>query len=274
MNHNDPVNHHTPAVYTGQVRPGGPAAVRELGQLSVLKISVGAMDNSTYVLTCTATGQQMLIDAAAQPQRLLALLDPARVEAIVTTHSHHDHWQQALAAVRAACPQAHTYAGAADTPEIGVPTDVPLHNGDRVRVGQLELEVVGLRGHTPGGIALLYTDSRLPSGPAADATPVAGRPDTDTSVTGSTTTTTGHNTGVIGMDAPLPTHHLWTGDSLFPGGPGKTNSPADFTQLMDDMQSRIFARLPDSTWVYPGHGNDTTLGAERPHLAAWRARGW
>lgn len=40
------------------------------------------------------------------------------------------------------------------------------------------------------------------------------------------------------------------------------------------METKIFGVLPDETWVYPGHGNDTTLGAERPHLPEWRARGW
>jgi glyoxylase-like metal-dependent hydrolase (beta-lactamase superfamily II) len=68
--------------------------------------------------------------------------------------------------------------------------------------------------------------------------------------------------------------HLFTGDSLFPGGVGKTNSPEDFTSLLDDVTERLFDRLPDPTWVYPGHGSDTTLGTERPHLGEWRQRGW
>lgn len=54
----------------------------------------------------------------------------------------------------------------------------------------------------------------------------------------------------------------------------KTGSPADFTSLLADVTDRLFSRLPDATWVYPGHGNDTTLGAERPHLGEWRERGW
>ena len=61
---------------------------------------------------------------------------------------------------------------------------------------------------------------------------------------------------------------------LFPGGPGKTSSPADFASLMDDLQHRVFDVLPDDTWVYPGHGDDTVLAAERPHLNEWRSRGW
>ncbi len=68
--------------------------------------------------------------------------------------------------------------------------------------------------------------------------------------------------------------HLFTGDSLFPGGPGRTPSPTAFRSLMDDLETRVFGILPDDTWVYPGHGDDTTLERERPHLAEWRERGW
>ena len=62
--------------------------------------------------------------------------------------------------------------------------------------------------------------------------------------------------------------------SLFPGGVGKTWAPEDFTQLIDDVESKVFDRFDDDTHVYPGHGSDTTLGAERPHLSEWRERGW
>jgi glyoxylase-like metal-dependent hydrolase (beta-lactamase superfamily II) len=86
----------------------------------------------------------------------------------------------------------------------------------------------------------------------------------------------GHTPGSIALlyDDPSGTPHLFTGDSLFPGGVGKTGSPEAFASLMDDVESKVFARLPDETWFYPGHGDDSTLGAERPHLAEWRERGW
>ena len=67
---------------------------------------------------------------------------------------------------------------------------------------------------------------------------------------------------------------LFTGDSLFPGGPGKTQNPEDFTTLMDDLEERVFAVYADHALVLPGHGDNTTLGAERPQLPQWRARGW
>ena len=68
--------------------------------------------------------------------------------------------------------------------------------------------------------------------------------------------------------------HLFTGDTLFPGGPGNTFGNADaFATVMRSLRERLFT-LPDATWVYPGHGDDTTLSAERPSLDEWDARGW
>jgi glyoxylase-like metal-dependent hydrolase (beta-lactamase superfamily II) len=86
----------------------------------------------------------------------------------------------------------------------------------------------------------------------------------------------GHTPGSIALvyDDPHGHPHVFTGDCLFPGGPGRTTRPEEFNSLMDGLESKLFDALPDETWVYPGHGNDTTIGTERPHLAEWRARGW
>jgi glyoxylase-like metal-dependent hydrolase (beta-lactamase superfamily II) len=119
--------------YTGHVDPNGAPSTRDLPNITITKLSVGPMDNNAYLLVCKYTGEALLIDAANDADRILALLD---------------------------------------------------------------------------------------------------------------------------------------------GGPGKTTNPQDFTSLMDDLEERVFGVLHDTTWVYPGHGDDTTLGAERPHLAEWRARGW
>lgn len=86
----------------------------------------------------------------------------------------------------------------------------------------------------------------------------------------------GHTPGSIALclrDPAGPTR-LFTGDSLFPGGVGKTMSPQDFQSLIDDVEKKIFERFDDDTVVHPGHGDDTTLGAERHRLPQWRARGW
>jgi glyoxylase-like metal-dependent hydrolase (beta-lactamase superfamily II) len=213
--------------YTGDVERGGPAAERTLGPMTMRKVSVGRMDNNAYLLTCG--GSQLLIDAADDAPTLLSLVGPAGLETVVTTHRHPDHWQ-ALADV-VATTGAESLAHEDDAVEIPVVTH-PLADGDRVTVGECELEVIRLVGHTPGSIALLYQE---PGGIA----------------------------------------HLWTGDSLFPGGVGNTHkNRAHFESLINDVSARLFDRLPDDTWFYPGHGKDSTLGAERPHLAEWRARGW
>jgi glyoxylase-like metal-dependent hydrolase (beta-lactamase superfamily II) len=219
--------------YTGHVEPGGPAARRTLDALTITKISVGPMDNNAYLLVCRQTGEALLVDAAADPERLSDLVghgqDRPRLKTVVTTHQHADHWQ-ALGAV-AGANGANTVAHELDAGPLPVPPDQLVSHGDVVRVGEVPLEVIHLRGHTPGSIALLYRD------PA------------------------GHG-------------HLFTGDSLFPGGPGKTADPEKFGSLMDDLEARVFGELPDDTWFYPGHGDDSTLGEQRPHLAEWRSRGW
>jgi len=86
----------------------------------------------------------------------------------------------------------------------------------------------------------------------------------------------GHTPGSVALlyEDPSGHPHLFTGDSLFPGGPGKTSGPEAFASLLDDVSRKIFDRLPDDTWFYPGHGKDSTLGAERASLPEWRARGW
>ncbi|MFC0526941.1 MBL fold metallo-hydrolase [Phytohabitans kaempferiae] len=87
----------------------------------------------------------------------------------------------------------------------------------------------------------------------------------------------GHTPGSIALlyRDPAGIPHLFTGDSLFPGGVGNTRGDkANFQSLIGDVERKLFDRLPDETWFYPGHGKDSTLGTERPSLPEWRARGW
>lgn len=86
----------------------------------------------------------------------------------------------------------------------------------------------------------------------------------------------GHTEGsvALALKSPDGVTHLFTGDCLFPGGVGKTWQPGDFERLLGDVSTKVFDVYDDRTVVYPGHGDDTTLGAERPHLEEWRERGW
>ena len=216
--------------YHGKVKQGGPTDVRELADLIISKMSVGDFDNNAYLLRCRQTGEQLLIDAAAEPDRLLELVGDTGLAKVVTTHQHGDHWQGLAEVVEAT--GAATYAGADDVDGIPVPTAHPVADGDTITVGECTLRAIHLVGHTPGSIALLYDD-------------------------------------------PAGTPHLFTGDCLFPGGVGNTfGSQENFETLHRDVTTKIFDQLPDETWFYPGHGNDSTLGNERPHLEEWRERGW
>ncbi len=195
------------------------------------------MDNNVYLLTQRRTGAQLLIDAADDPEAIAGLLArgaadadvPARLEMIFTTHRHWDH-VRALAEIkrRTGAP---TGCGADDADGIDVPMDRTYRHGDRIRLPGMEIELIHLRGHTPGSTALVL------------------RPE----------------------NAPV---QIFTGDSLFPGGVGKTTSPQDFASLIDDVSARIFDAFDDDTVVHPGHGDPTTLGDERASLPEWRARGW
>lgn len=217
--------------YTGHVSPGGDAQRRTVAAAQIVKISVGPMDNNAYLIHCTESGRALLVDAANEPERLVQLVreEGPGLDLIVTTHQHGDHWQ-ALREV-AAATGAPTAAHALDAGPLPVTPDRLLADGEEIRIGELSIHVIHLRGHTPGSVALALTDG-------------SGRT------------------------------HLFTGDSLFPGGVGKTLTPETFTSLINDVETKLFARYPDDTFVYPGHGDDTTLGAERPQLPEWRARGW
>lgn len=218
--------------YTGHVESRAPAR-RTLPGVSIVKVSVGPMDNNAYLVTCAATGESLLIDAANDPDLLVDLVGEhaPKLALIVTTHQHFDHWQ-ALAAV-AEATGAPTAAHELDAEPLPIPPERLLAAGDVLTLGGLTFDVIHLRGHTPGSVAL------------------ALRPE-------------GERTAV----------QLFTGDCLFPGGVGKTWEPGAFEQLLDDVSTRLFDVYGDDTAVYPGHGDDTTLGEERPRLAEWRERGW
>lgn len=85
----------------------------------------------------------------------------------------------------------------------------------------------------------------------------------------------GHTPGGAAITAEINgTTQLFVGDSLFPGGLGKTTSEGDFARLFNDVKTRLFDVHDDDAVVHPGHGKSTTLGAERPHLDEWFKRRW
>ena len=216
--------------YTGHQEPKT-AARRTLPNASIIKVSVGPMDNNAYLVTCNSTGETLLIDAANDAEVLLDVIkqQTPKLSLIVTSHQHFDHWQalEAVAEVTGAPTAAHSL----DAEPLPVTPDRILADGDTITIGDLTFDVIHLRGHTEGSVALA-------------------------------------------LKSPDGVTHLFTGDCLFPGGVGKTWQPGDFERLLGDVSTKVFDVYDDRTVVYPGHGDDTTLGAERPHLGEWRERGW
>ncbi|MET8653021.1 MBL fold metallo-hydrolase [Nocardia aurea] len=218
--------------YTGHVSPGSNPQQRDIPGARIIKMSVGKMDNNCYLVQDAATGATLLIDAANEPERIAELVaqeTPGKIDLIVTTHQHADHWfgLKQVHADTAAPTAAHRL----DADPLSVAPDRLLADGDTVEIGELTFTVIHLAGHTPGGVALALTDA-------------SGRT------------------------------HLFTGDSLFPGGLGRTTTPESFASLFADVTAKIFDVFGDDTIVYPGHGDDTTLGTERPQLGEWKSRGW
>jgi glyoxylase-like metal-dependent hydrolase (beta-lactamase superfamily II) len=214
--------------YTGHVEPDGDWIERTDGPVLVRKLSVESFDNNVYVLACARTRQALLVDAAARPERLAEAVEGFEVLAAVQTHGHWDH-VRAWDGVRDELGLP-VWGHEGDAELFPRPVDRALGDGDRLAVGDLEVEVLHVPGHTEGSLLYLVEGAARP--------------------------------------------HLVTGDTLFPGGHGRTTTPEDHERIMDGLEAKVFARLPDDTWVYPGHGDDTTLGTERPHLQEWRDRGW
>jgi glyoxylase-like metal-dependent hydrolase (beta-lactamase superfamily II) len=215
--------------YTGDVEADGAWQDRRDGAVTIRKLAVESFENNVYVLACSRTGSALLVDVAARPERLAEALEDFEPLAAVQTHGHWDH-VRAWDGVRDDL-DLEVWGHPGDAELFPRPVDRELRDGEILTVGDLEVEVIHLPGHTEGSLLYLVSGDERP--------------------------------------------HLLSGDTLFPGGPGNTfGSRENHARIMDGLESRVFGRLPDETWVYPGHGADTTLGAERPSLAEWRERGW
>ena len=191
----------------------------------ITKVVVGPIANNVFFLRCRRTGDALMVDAANEAERLLALCRELDVGRVLTTHGHWDHIG-AAPAVREAGFQ--VGIGSADTPMLPG-YDFTIEDGDTLEVGDLRVHAIHTPGHTPGSTCF-----------RVEGSPV-----------------------------------LFSGDTLFPGGPGNTFGNAeDFATIIGSIDQLLFAALPDDTIVMPGHGDDTTIGTERPHLQEWIDRGW
>jgi glyoxylase-like metal-dependent hydrolase (beta-lactamase superfamily II) len=212
--------------------------IHDLRDVTIRRISVSDMDNNVYLLTAKETGAQLLIDAADDLPAIQWLLQDAAADTAVT-------------------------------PKLELIATTHRH-WDHIRALAELVEATGARTaagtddapELPVKVDVLLDHGDVGNFAGFDVTAVHLR---------------GHTPGSVALvyQDPEGPAHIFSGDSLFPGGVGNTQKDPDrFSQLINDISERMFDVYPDDTMVHPGHGKPTTLGAERPHLKEWRARGW
>ena len=212
--------------------------IHSLRDITIRRISVSEMDNNVYLLTAKESGAQLLIDAADDLPAILELLSEAG-------------------------------ADTAATPKLTLIATTHQH-WDHVRALPELVKTTGAMTaagtddapELPVPVDVLLDHGDVGNFDGFDVTAVHLR---------------GHTPGSVALvyEDPAGPAHIFSGDSLFPGGLGNTQKdPERFNQLITDVTERLFDVYQDDAVVHPGHGKPTTLGAERPHLEEWRARGW
>jgi glyoxylase-like metal-dependent hydrolase (beta-lactamase superfamily II) len=234
--------------------------IDEANGVELRRIVVGYLDTNCWVVKPAAGREALIVDPGDEPRRIAEAVSDLDVTGIVITHAHADH-VLAVAAL----------AGEFGVPVIGHPDEPGVWAG--------ELAYLAEHGHLDAGTATpdLVAGGNLPR-PSPDLPLWDGHLDHYPNqislgpLTVELLHTPGHTPGSLCLRLP---GHLLSGDTLFPGGPGLTGPQwplSDFTAIIASVQRLL--DLPPDTVIHPGHGSDTTIATERPHLDAWRARGW
>ena len=192
--------------------------VRKIGPL-------GPYDNNAYVIVDTGTMQSLFVDAPFESERALDAAKDTKVQRIVVTHRHGDHWANIdLVKEKLAVP---VMCHEADKAPYERKVDATVGDGDDLSVGDTRVRVLHTPGHTPGSVCLLVESAEPPV--------------------------------------------LISGDTLFPGGPGRSDSAAALQEMIASIKTRLLS-LDDKTLVYPGHGENTTIADARREVAGFDAK--
>ena len=191
------------------------------GDIKITKINMGTLNNNGYIVVCPETNEGVIIDTPAEPEKILNAIGDVKIKGILITHRHQDHL--AGFAEITGSVDAPVGIGVEDVSALPKAPQLELKDGDVVKFGNRELQVLATPGHTEGARCFL-------SG-----------------------------------------HHLFSGDTLFPGGPGRTGSPDALRQIIDSITRKLLV-LPDETAVYPGHGDDTTIGEARQEYQTFASK--
>ena len=178
------------------------------GDIWLKRLEVGEYGNNCYIVIDPVTKQSAIIDAPAEPDRIIEATVGTQVKYILITHTHGDQTGALRELVEATGAKVGVHPTEAE--KIAPYGNLMLNENDTLQIGTVPLRILHTPGHTPGSSSF---------------------------ITGS---------------------HLFTGDTLFPGGPGRSASPDDLAQELQSITKKLFLLMPQTT-VYPGHGAGTTI---------------
>ncbi len=207
-------------------------AIEYQGDLWSIGRWVSGFYNNAYLITCATTNKSIIIDTPDKPNEMMAAAEETDVQAILITHNHWDHIEGFdVVTDRFKVPVG---IGAADAHEIAdrVGYRAPIDiSQDKI----LQVGEVSIRCiETPGH-------------------------------------TPGSTSFMLPGDNPGAAPHVFTGDTLFPGGPGRTTDPEAFNQIVESITTRLHI-LPTDTVVMPGHGDFTTIAESAEEYAVFASK--
>ncbi len=189
--------------------------------IRIERLTLGPYETNIYIVVCQKTKESLVVDAPARASEIITALEGTQPKCILLTHDHYDHTGvmtslRTRLKVPLACHELDSF-------QLKTPPEIPLKDGDNLKLGNLKIHILHTPGHTRGGLCFFMRN------------------------------------------------FCFVGDTIFPGGPGHTETPDDFKQIIASITQKIF-RLPDDTMLLPGHGDSTSVKKAKEEYKVFKAR--